>query len=111
MNLVDDDRVNVAENFPGFRCQNQIERFRSRDEDVRRRFCDASPLGRIGIAAADRDGWQSVVLLFFVGDLLNSKQRPLKISLNVDPQSLQRRDLENGNAVARNPTRQRGMAG
>ena len=54
VNLVHDDVRDAAEGVARLRGQQQVQRFRRRDEDVRRLADQALPLGGRRVAGADR---------------------------------------------------------
>jgi hypothetical protein len=91
MDLVDDHRLDRAEDLARLRGQQQVERLGRRDQDVRRRAEHLRPLARGGVARADAD----------LGDVHgaalrgDARQRGAQVALDVDGEGLERRNVEN----------------
>ena len=94
VDFIDDHRLDVAQNFPAsLASEEQIERFRSRDENVRRPAEHLLPLLGRRIARADQGANLLAIRMLLPGQQQNLGQRPLQIALNVVRQGTQRRDV------------------
>ncbi len=89
VNLVDDDRVDGAQRVACVRGQEQVQRFRRRDQDVGRRALKPRALGRWGIAGTDRDGRDGIRFPALVGRARDARERRAEIALDIDGQRLQ----------------------
>ena len=92
VDLIDDQRLDVAEGLARPRGQHQVERLRRRDQDVGRvaQHRRAFLLRRVAGADADRD---------LVG-ALDRRQRHAQVALDVVAERLQRRDVDRAHALA-----------
>ena len=90
VHLVDDHRVDRAQRLARLRGQHQEERLGRRDQDVRRLLHQLAPLFLRRVAGADADAE--------VG--LDPGERPAEVALHVVVERLQRRDVEEAQALA-----------
>src|ERR1044072_9040204 len=90
VDLVDDRRLDPGEDLARVRGEDQVERLRRGDEDVRRRFAHRPPFGLAGVAGtqADRD----------LGP--DPAQRRPQVALDVVGERLQRRDVDDAYATS-----------
>ena len=103
VHLVDDDGVDTAEGLARLRGQHQEQRLGRGDEDVGRLAGQPAPLLGGGVAGPDADadlgqlgcaaGAQPV------GGVADAGQRRPQVALDVDPQRLERRDVEHPAAL------------
>ena len=89
VDLVDDHRLDAGEDLAGARGEHQVERLGGGDQDVGRRFAHRPALFLAGVAGAqaDRD----------VG--ADAAQRRAQVALDVVGERLQRRDVDEPDAV------------
>ena len=90
MDLVDDDRLDAAQDITGVRGQHQIDRLRRGDQDVGRMAQEAGAFGLRRVASADSDRRQHVRFAALCGQVGDSGQRRAKVALHVDRQRLER---------------------
>ena len=91
VNLVDDKRPRVLQHSaPAFACQQNVERFRRSNDDVRRLLRHRGPLARGRIAGAHQRPNLDVIEACYLKIFLYSAQWRLQINLNVVAQGLQR---------------------
>src|SRR5215212_2879126 len=93
MDLVNDDRLDAAEDFPGVRSRQQVERLGGGDEDVRRVAAEAGALGLRGVAGARGDLGDHEFVTARGGYVRDAGQRRAEVALDVDSQGLERRDV------------------
>src|SRR6185437_12653938 len=91
VHLVEDQSVDAAEDLARLRREHQEERFGGRDQDVWRVAEHPLPFLLWRVAGADRDGQLR----------LQAGQRPAQVALDVVVERLQRRDVEESQALAR----------
>ena len=84
MHLVEDQRAHGPKQLARLRCEEQIERFRSRDQDVRRVAQHRLAFLLRRVARPHPDGERR----------LDAGQRPAQVALDVVVQGLQGRDVE-----------------
>src|SRR5439155_21629727 len=84
VNLIEDQRLDTAEDLPRLRGQHQEERLRRRDQDVRRVAKLPLPLLLRRVAGANGNGQLR----------LQAGERPAQVALDVVVERLQRRDVE-----------------
>ena len=101
VNLVDDHRLDVAQNLARLRRKNQIQRFRRRDEDVGRMPHNLAPVGGAGVPRAHRHGRQVESDALALSDGLNPHQGRPQIAIDVHRQRLQRRNINNAHPALR----------
>ena len=93
VHLVEDQRVDRAQQLARLRGEHQEERLGRRDQDVRRRAQHRLALLLRRVARPHRDAELR----------LEPGERPAQVPLDVVVQRLQRRDVENAQARARRP--------
>ena len=101
VDFIDDDGVDVAQGFAAAGGGEQdIERLRSGDEDVRRQLQHAGTVARGSVSGAHHgtDGGHEIATLG--GELLNFEERLVEVLLHVVAERLERRDVENLGALA-----------
>ena len=100
VDLVDDDGVDGAQDVPGIRSQEQVERLGRRDQDVRRRPCHPGPVGGGRVARSDRESRHAEALRAVQrrgrGD---ARDRRPEVPLDVHGESFERRDVEDTAAL------------
>ena len=91
VDLVDDHRLRRGQHLPGRRRQDQVERLRRRDQDVRRvpPHRGALVLGRVAAAHRDRDRARQV----------DAGERCAQVLLDVVVERLERRDVDDARAA------------
>jgi len=89
VDLVDDHRLDGAEDLPRLRGEQQIERLWRGDEDVGRRAQHLRPLAGRGVARADAHGGQVQVAAL----LRDACEGRAQVALHVDGEGLERRDV------------------
>ena len=95
VDLIDDEGADVSQGGAGLgRREHQVERLGGRDEDVGRVLGDRLSLGggRVAAAHGDADGRQLVAQLG--GDGVDLGQRGLQVAMDVGPEGLEGRDVE-----------------
>ena len=99
VDLVDDDRVDRAQRLARVRRQEQVERLRRGDQDVGGLAQEPGALDRRRVAGADGD--RRLVIRVAARDrpVRDAGERRPQVSLDVDRQRLQRRDVEHAAAV------------
>ena len=106
MNLVDDHRLDVAENrAAAVGGQQDVQRLGRGDQDVRRTLQHLAPLFHQRVAGADGGANLRHQQAAFAGQRQDFAQRTFEILLDVVAQRLQRRDVENFGAVAQRASR------
>jgi hypothetical protein len=98
VDFVDDDRLDVAEDFARLRCQNQVKRFRRGDEDFGRMPDDVAAIGGGGVARADGNFRRCEFVTLPFGYGLNADERGAKVAVDVDGERLEGRDVEDPNS-------------
>ena len=100
MNFIDDDSVDHPEGIGGLRGQQQVERFRSRDQDVGWIAAEASSfaLGSIAGTNADRRIVEGHTLA--AGHVGDASQGRAKVAFHVNGEGLERRDVDDAAASA-----------
>jgi hypothetical protein len=98
VDLVDDDRVDRAQRFARIRRQQQVERFRRRDQDVGRFPLEPRPLGLRRVTGADGDCRRHERIAAQRGDLRDAGQRRAQVALDVDRERLEGRHVEHAAA-------------
>ena len=94
VDLVDDDRVDVAQHVARIRRQEQVERLGRGDQDVGRVASEAGTFGRRRVARPDGHLWQVVRDALLSRETADAGKRRAQVPLDVDGQRLQRRDVE-----------------
>ena len=109
MDLVDDDVLDATEDVARLAREQQIERFRGRDEDVRRAPGEIPTILGRRVAGPARDADVRSGLAEAGGSQADAGQRGAKVALDVVRQGLERRDVEdaNGSGLGRRPRRGR----
>ena len=101
MDLVDDDRPSGFQHrAAGLRAEQQIKRFRRRDENMRRPAAHLLALAGGGVAGAHRGADLELGRALFAQCRANAAQRRVEIALDVVRQRLQRRDVDDLGFVA-----------
>src|SRR5581483_12443143 len=96
VNFVDDDRTDGAQRLAAaLRGQQQIERFRCRDQNVRRRPENLRAFRCCRVAGADRGGDLRRVDAGRFGELLNAAARNREVLVHIRAQRLERRYVDN----------------
>ncbi len=95
MNLVDDHRFDRPQRLARARGQHQVQRLRSRDENLARMPAEPRTLARTRIACADTDRWNMRGNTLALRHVCDSRKRRTQIALNIDRERFQRRDIEN----------------
>ena len=104
MNLVDDHGANGAQHCAApLGRQQQIERLRRRDEDVRRRAQHRRPLAAGRIAGANRGHDARRLEPHLFRDPANAGPRLREVLVNVGAQRLERRDVDHPHFVGQRP--------
>jgi hypothetical protein len=94
VDLVQDDRVDASQDLARRRRQHQVQRFRCRDQDVRRPPLELPPVCRRGVARPHPDGRLAHVEAEpFRGEADAGERRP-QVLLNVDGERAKRRDVQ-----------------
>ncbi len=101
VHLVHDDRLDPAEGLPGLRGEQQEERLRSGDEDVRRLDGQLPALLGRGIAGTHRHLDVRLVQAEPARGVPDPGQRSTEVPLDVHGQRLERRDVEHPGAPLR----------
>ena len=101
VDLVDDDRVDRREDLALARGQQQVERLRRRDEDVRRRAEHLRPIEGGCVPGADGDLEAAEVRAEATAHRRDAGDGSTKVALDVDRERLQRRDVEDAKALLR----------
>jgi hypothetical protein len=121
--FVDDDRVDVRQPFLRGGGQQQIERFRRRDEDVGGLAAEAGALGIRSIPRADRDRRPSERDAQALRRRGDARERRPQVALNVDPERFEGREIQHAKpslrrrlglehqAIERGQERRQGLAG
>src|SRR5439155_19946593 len=91
VNLVEDQGLDVAEDLARLRREQQEQRLRRRDQDVRRLPEHVAPLLLARVAGANADPERRV----------EARERPAQVALDVVVERLQRRDVEDAQPLAR----------
>jgi hypothetical protein len=95
MNLVDDDGAERAEHRSAAHAREQdVERLRRRDEDVRRLAQHPGARGGRRVAGADGDADLGELLAVLLEAVLQLGERQLEVALDVVVERLERRDVE-----------------
>jgi hypothetical protein len=94
VHLVHDHRLDPAQDLPGLRGEQQEERLRGGDEDVRRLDGQLPALLGGGVAGAHRDPDVRLVQAQPVRGVLDPGQRRPQVSLDVHRQRLERGDIK-----------------
>ena len=94
VNLVDDHRVDRAQRLARVGGQEQIQRFRRRDEDVGRLALKSRAIGLRCVAGAYRDRRRHVRIAASFGQLCDAGQRRAQVALHVDRERLERRHIQ-----------------
>ena len=94
VDLVDDDDINRSQCFAGVRREQQVERFRSCNQDVGRLALKARALGGRRVARPDGDDGNVVPVSACNGAVCDSGKRGAQVALDVNGQRLERRDVE-----------------
>jgi hypothetical protein len=104
VHLVDDDRAHVAQQLarPGGR-QHQVEGFRRRDEHVRRPAHHRGAVGRGRVAGAQRRADLRRGEAELASGLADALERGLEVLLHVAAQGLERRDVDDLDALGGMP--------
>ena len=90
VHLVDDHRLDAAQHLLALRGQEEKERLRRRDQDVGRRAQHQAALALVGVARPDSDRERRA----------EARQRAAQVALDVVVERLQRRDVEQPEALA-----------
>ncbi len=94
VDLVDDDRVDVAQHVARIRRQQQVQRLGRGDQDVGRVPREAGTFGRRRVARPDGHLRQVVRDALLSREAADARERRAQVALDVDGQRLQRRDVE-----------------
>ena len=95
MDLVQDDRVDPAQRFPGRRGQHEVQGLRRRDQDVGRLTEQPAALARVGVAGAHTHrGQVGKGFAAVLGGPLDAGERRPEVLLDVDRQRSQGRDVQ-----------------
>ena len=98
--LIDDDGAHVAEQrAAALGREHQVERLRRRDEDVRRVAEDGRACGLRGVAGAQRGADLRRRDAHLARDVADASERRFEVALDVAAQRLQRRDVDDVDAV------------
>jgi hypothetical protein len=98
MDLVNDHRIDRAQDLAGLRSQHQIQRLGRRDQDLRRMAPQPRPIFRRRITRPDGDRGLMVNSTIAIGGRPHPGQRRTEISLDIDPQGFQRRNVQHPHA-------------
>ncbi len=99
VDLVNDAVAHAAETFPAARRQQQVQRFRRRDEHVRWLANLALPLGRRRVAGADGRLEPGQREAHRAGCRRNALERLLQVAVDVVVERLQRRDVQDSHTA------------
>ena len=99
VHLVDDHGVDAPEGLPRLRGEHEVQRFRRRDEDVRRVGDEFAPVGRGRVARAHPHGDLRQGDAEASRGLSDADQRRTQVALHVDTERLQRGDVEDAGAT------------
>ncbi len=98
VDLVDDHRVDAAQGLARLAGEHQEQRLRGGDEDVGGSGAELAPVGRAGVAGAQADGDVGDGGLEPLGGVADAGERCAQVALDVDPERLERRDVEHPRA-------------
>ena len=98
VDLVDDDGIDRGERAPGIRSQQQIQRLRCGDENVRGVPQESSALGLRGIAGPNGDSRHDARFGSAFRHLRDAHQRRSQVALDVDGQRFEGRHVEHAAA-------------
>jgi hypothetical protein len=101
VHLVHDDGLDPAQGLPGLRGEQQEQRFRCGDEDVRRLGGQLPAFLGGGVAGAHRDRDVRLVQAEPVRGVRDPGQRSAQVPLDVHGQRLERGDIEHPGAPFR----------
>ena len=94
VDLVDNDRVHLAEGFPRLGRQHQEEGFRGGDEDIRRVAEQRAAVSRRRVPGPDAHGNERGGQVQALGGLRDADQRRAEVAFDVDAESLQRGNVQ-----------------
>jgi hypothetical protein len=101
VDLVDDHRVDRAEDVAGVRREQQVERLGGGDEDVGRLALEAGAFACRRVAGAHGDGGDVVGVTARERDVGDAGERGAQVAFHVDGEGLERRDVEHAAAARR----------
>ena len=97
VDLVDDDGIDGSQHLARVRGEDQEERFRRRDQNVRGLAAHALTFGRRRVARTDGDPRHAKRVAPFLRERADRCQGFLKVLLDILGECLHRRDVEDGN--------------
>ena len=98
VDLVDDHGLHVAEAFARRARQHEVQGLGRRDEDVRRRLRETRAVLRRRVAGPDRDARLTERRAETLRGVTDPDERTAQVSLDVDRERLQRRDVDDAAA-------------
>ena len=101
VDLVEDHRVDVAQDVAGVGRQQQVQRLRRRDQDVGRAALEACALGGRRVAGADGHLRHVVGQALLAGEATDARERRAQVPFDVDRQGLQWRDVQHAAPLPR----------